>query len=100
MKSHPADLWKEPIPVPVFELVRARGMETIHHKRPGEHAAVCGLLPAESAHGRWTLYGALPNGCRWCEPCVIGCGKNMKEHGVDAETIAAWVAGFFPKDNK
>lgn len=97
MKPHPADLWKEPVAGPAFDLVRARGMETIHQKRPAEDAALCGLLPADHRRGRWTVYPTLPAETLWCETCWVEAGKvKVRELGLSRTAMQADAAWPFP----
>lgn len=100
VNDHPSDLWKEPAPGVkpiVFEMVRARGMETIHQKRPTEDAALCGLLPADSRRGRWTVYPKLPEGAAWCETCTIAAGQELvAAQKLSRTTMGTWDAWPFP----
>ena len=94
--KHPADLWTPPEPdkrAAAFEMVRARGMKTIHQKRTAEEAALCGLLPPETKRGRWTIYPALPKDAAWCKECTIAAGTELAKAGkLSKTTIANWEA--------
>lgn len=77
---HPATLWQDQ---PGFEIVRPMGMQTMHQRREGEDAALCGLAPPEVRGKRWSVYNRLGE-APYCEACWIAWGKL----GVQAGTLS------------
>ena len=92
---HPATLWQDP--QPGFEIVRPMGMQTMHQRREGEDAALCGLTPPAVRGKRWSVYPKHPAGAPYCEACLIAWGRlNVQAGTLSKTTIRTAEAWPFP----